>query len=448
MSDSVNKILPVFCLLLLLFSSAQAADLTYRVIGDTELWQGEVELLQPILVADGAQLTIAPGTQIKIAEKELAIRVEGRLQAVGNAAQPIQFITPSGWHGIELYQSDGLSRFEHVQIGLAEVGLSSSLSRFEMKHCRFSQCATAIKLQRQTNPLIEATEFTANQIALDIGTRSQVVLHNSHFYSNAKAVMASHNSSGQLRGNHFIENQQAVHLQHLFPGEVSGNSFEKNVSAILCDQTMASPRIENNRFFANQQGVVCLLASKPQLRNNHFRNNVVALDNNQLGSPLVEGNLFELNGVAIKSERRSTPQIERNRFENNDLALFCDYLAYPVVKQNNFDGNLLAIKLGDHQSAQMEKLGTSEKQKQTFISETGRPGKLAVFNPAAGVVDVSDNWWGAELNDETAAIIFFDRQQDKWVLDDTTGERYLRDRISFDPWLQQPVADAGIEITE
>jgi hypothetical protein len=417
---------------------------TYLVIGEDQQWQGEVELSQSILIAAGAELTILPGTRIKVAAKELTIRVEGGVQAIGSQALPIEFISPAGWLGIELYQSDAMNRFEYVQISAAGVGLTSSLSRFSMKQCRFKDCATAIKLHRQAVPVIENSDFLANQIAIDIGTRSRVSLIGNSFQDNATAVMASHNSSGHINNNQFVGNEQGVYLQHLFPGELRNNIFKKNAAAILCDQTMASPLIDDNRFEENQQGIVCLLASKPQLRNNLFRGNRLALVNNQLGSPQVENNLFKKNGIAIKSERRSAPTIERNQFEGNELALYCDYLSYPTVKQNNFIDNQLAVKLGDHQSSDMEKQGVSEEQVQKFLAASGKLGKMAVFSPASGVVDVSLNWWGREL-DMIAPQLFYAREQEKWVLDNKTGERYLRDRIAYIPWLQQPVVGAGID---
>lgn len=430
-------LLPTFC-----FASSDAAD--YLVLGENQQWQGEVDLARPILVAAGVELTIAPGTRITVATKEIVLRVEGSLQAIGSAARPIEFIAPEGWGGIDLCQTTEPNRLEYIRISAAAVGLSSSHSRFELKQASFRRCVTAIKSQRQSMSLIDNSEFVGNQIAVDIGLRSQVVLLANRFVDNMTAVMASHNSSGELRDNQFINNRQGVYLRHLFPGRLTGNLFEKNAAAILCDQTMASPQIVENRFVANQQGIVSLLASKPLLRRNFFHRNEYALVNSQLGSPHVEQNLFSDNIVAIKNERRSAPVIERNQFEKNKLALFCDYLSYPKVKQNNFIGNLLAVKLGDHQSSAMEGLGGSVEQMQKFLAESGRPGKMAVFDPASGVVDVSDNWWGKEL-DTAAPEIFFARRQNRWVLDDTTGERYLRDRIDFSPWLQQPVADAGIK---
>ena len=210
---------------------------------------------------------------------------------------------------------------------------------------------------------------------------------------------------------------------------------------------MESPLIVENRFVGNEKGIVSLLASKPQVQKNLFRDNDAALVNSQLGSPVVETNLFVENRVAIKSERRSAPRIEHNRFEHNDLALLCDYLSYPTVKQNNFIANAMAVKLGDHQSADMEKQGVADTQLQKNIADSGRQGKMAVFQPAPGVVDVSLNWWDVEVS-KAAAQIFFDRSREEWVLDDTTGERYLRDVISFNPSLHQPVADPDINFDE
>ncbi len=428
--------------LLLMFGNLSASDFSYRVIGEDQLWQGEVKLQQPILVATGATLSIAPGSRISVAEKTVGIRVEGRLLAVGRADAPIRFATPPGWHGIELYQSDGMNRFEYLEVESAEIGLSSSLSRFEMKQSRFRDCQTAIKLQRQSVPLIAESEFVGNQLAIDIGTRTQVQLLRNSFVANATAVMASHNSSGALLDNQFRENRQAVQLQHLFPGQLSGNLFENNQTGVLCDQTMNSPQIDGNHFLGNQRGVVSLLASRPQIRHNRFETNAVALANNQLGSPMVGQNLFRANKIAISNERRSAPKVERNRFETNEIAMVCDYLSYPQVKQNNFVDNRLAVKLGDHQSAAMEQQGVSEAQLQKFLAVSGKTGKMAIFSPASGVVDVSDNWWGGDVSEE-AERVFYARQQAKWVLDDSSGERYLRDQIIYSPWLQQPVANAG-----
>lgn len=444
MDTVASKVVFFFLSVLFLLVGPVGADnQSPLVIGADQRWQGTIDLSQPILVAAGAKLSIAPGTRIVVSEKHFSIRVEGNLQALGSAAQPIEFVTPEGWLGIELHQSAEMNRFEHVRIAAAAIGLSSSLSRFEVRESQFINCGTAIKLHRQSTPLVENSQFSDNQLAIDIGMRSQVVLRGNRFLGNATAVMASHNSSGELTGNHFAENQQGIYLRHLFAGRVSGNIFEQNSAALLCDQTMSSPLIESNQFVGNQQGVVCLLASKPQLRRNVFRQNQQALVNNQLGSPHVEQNLFLHNALAIKNERRAAPLIERNQFENNELALFCDYLSYPTVKQNNFTGNRLAVKLGDHQSAAMEEQGASSEQMQKFLADSGRSGKMAVLAPVSGVVDVRHNWWGMELK-AAAPKMFSARRQNKWVLDDTTGARYLRDQIDFSPWLQQPVADAGI----
>jgi hypothetical protein len=116
-----------------------------------------------------------------------------------------------------------------------------------------------------------------------------------------------------------------------------------------------------------------------------------------------------------------------------------------MIKQNNFSGNRLAVKLGEHQSADMESQGKSRQQVQAFLVESGRKGKMAVFSPVSGIVDLRDNWWGASPIDTDTDALFYAQKQSRWVLDDSSGERYLRDRIEFIPWLKAPVANAGLE---
>jgi len=434
----------VITLVLFSFQPLFAAGPTYRVVGENQRWQDEIVLNQPILVAAGVQLEIAPGTTVRSISAENVIRVEGALLAKGTEHQPILFSAPAGWVGIELVQSSVASSFSHVQFRGAATAISSSLSRFQLEHASFQDCDIAVKLHRQSVPTIEYSTFVGNRIAVDLEMRSQLVLRNSRFRDNKIAVQASHNSGGELRDNVFQNNEQGIRLQHLFLGVISDNRFEKNVIALLCDQTMESPQITHNQFIENQQGLVSMLASQPLVKKNRFSKNRQALVNNQLGNSRVEENLFDDNQIAIVSERRSAPQIERNQFAGNDLALRCDYLSYPLVRQNNFTGNRLAIKLGDHQSADMEKQGKTQQEVQEFLAGSGRKGKMAIFLPATGVIDVRDNWWGGSPQDSTLKQLFYDRVQSQWVQDDNSGERYLRDLIEYTPWLKNPVVNAGI----
>lgn len=432
-------------LLLIPLETLWAASPTYLVVGENQRWHGELLLEQPILVAAGVILEIAPGTSIRSASAEIGIRVEGAVLALGTEQEPINFVTPAGWVGVELTQSTIESRFVHVHFRSAATAISSTLSRFRIEHAQFEGCDIAVMLHRQTQPVIEQSTFVGNRIAVDIEMRSQAILRNNLFRDNKTAVQASHNSRGEIVGNRFIGNEQGLRIQHLFPGVVADNRFEKNNKALLCDQTMQSPHIRNNQFIANQQGLISLLASRPLVENNRFVANQQALVNNQLGSPRIEQNLFADNRIAVVSERRSAPQIELNHFDGNELALHCDYLSYPVVRQNNFTGNRLAVKLGEHQSADMEKQGKSQQEVQAFLAASGREGKMAVFPPASGVVDLHDNWWGTSLSAASAQAFLYDRQQSIWVLDETSGERYKRDRIEFSPWLEEPVDNAGIQ---
>ncbi len=440
--------LTLLLILVVSASSAMAAGPTYKVIGEDLLWQGAVELTQAVLVAAGAELTIAPGTLIQPQQADFEIRVEGAIQAQGSLVAPIRFRAPQGWRGVVLAQSDRESRFEQVFFSGAQTAISSSMSRFRVSQSRFEGCDTAIKLHRQSIPLVENSVFIDNRIAVAIEMRSQVMLNQNRFSGNETAILASHNSSGNILANDFSDNGTGVHLQHLFLGQLARNNFHQNERGIFCDQTMESPRIVENRFSDNRQAIVSLLASKPLIRNNFFSENQQALVNNQLGSPRVEQNLFVDNRIAIKSERRSAPVVKRNQFNKNHLALLCDYLSYPIVKQNNFEDNQLAVKLGEFQSADKEQQGVVPNGMEEYLQESGRQGKFAEYSAAAGAVDVRGNWWGraANLNSHNyRTALFYDREESQWVVDAASGRQFLRDRISFTPWLSEPVIGAGLE---
>ncbi len=432
-------ILLILGLLVPLFSSAS----TYLVIGAEQTWQGEVRVSQPLLVAAGARLIVQPGTRVKVESPEAEIKVEGTLQVLGSASQPVSFDAPAGWVGIRLTQTMGDNRIEFTEFRAAKSAISSTLSRFRISHTEFADCDTAIKLHRQSQLSVDNTTFSQNRIAIDVEMRSQISVRSSRFEQNETALLASLNSSGEILDNRFLKNQLAIQVKHLFPGRIAQNRFDDNDQGVLCDQTMQSPEIFANSFSHNRQAIISLLASKPVIRQNRFLANQQALFNNQLGSPVVQQNLFAENDIAIRSERRSAPQVERNSFENNLLALHCDYLAYPAVRKNNFRANRMAVKLGEHQSADMERQGVSQEGVEQFLTESGRQGKMAIFTPASGIIDVRDNWWGTAISADEAESLFFDRSQAKWVVDDNSGVRYLRDQVVYEPWLEKPVNQAG-----
>jgi hypothetical protein len=108
---------------------------TLYIEGDTELeteetWSKcEVILLEPTTVEEGKVLTVEPGVTVKgnyLGEGtygDVALKVNGTLQAKGTKANPVVFkAAKEGWKGLELY--GGSNHLEHVFVEQAEAGIT------------------------------------------------------------------------------------------------------------------------------------------------------------------------------------------------------------------------------------------------------------------------------------------------------------------------------------
>src|SRR5574340_386411 len=85
------------------------------IVKDT-VWQGEVRVIEDILVPEGVTLTIRPGTSIKVVSAESTktdpeymsplteVTIRGRLLVEGNEKSPVEFSgeerKPGSWAGI------------------------------------------------------------------------------------------------------------------------------------------------------------------------------------------------------------------------------------------------------------------------------------------------------------------------------------------------------------
>lgn len=429
--------------------SAQAGQLSGQV-----RWTGQVQLKSATVVPKGATLTIAAGSRVLVSDASAGISVQGRILVEGSEAAPVVFAAPEGWVGIDLVEGEP-SRFRHVRFSKAMAAISSIATPFEVSHGEFRDCETAIKLLRETSPLIEASLFIDNGIGIDNEMKSAPTIRDNRFSGHKRsAILASHNSSGPVTGNRFENNQQAITLLQKYPDRIADNAFVGNESAILCNQTQSSPLIENNRFIDNGYGLTNVSFSYPTVRNNLFRGNRTAVHNDQYGSPLLERNSLVQNGTAVHNNRKSNPRLLGNLIEANELALFCDYSSYPEVKGNNFLDNRMAVKLGIYQSADWEKRSGSRAivQREAAARQSQNPMLANAPTEFSDFVDVSDNWWGAQTAQLKAAgkdgnpAMFHDRKdQPKVVYEGFGPEEYRLDRIVYHPWREQLVAEVGCQ---
>jgi nitrous oxidase accessory protein NosD len=416
-------------------------------------WSGQVNLQEPVIVNPDASLTIAPGTQITIANAQVKISVRGLIKAQGSATAPIVFKGPAGWLGIEFMEAPEGSFFHWVEFYSAKDAISSFATDFRVENSTFKDGEFGVRLLRESRPVIVNSIFENNQVGIANEMKSGPEIRGNRFVGHTRsAILASHNSKGEIADNHFEKNKQAVTLLQNYPDRISRNTFIDNEVGVYCNQTKSTPLIEENVFERNQYGVLNFSFAYPVIRNNRFVANKTAVHNDQYGSPLVENNLFRDNETALYSYRKSNPKVRLNGFEKNALALYCDFSAYPEVKQNNFLNNAFGVKLGIYQSADWERRSGSKKimQRESAARQSKNPllaGAPEAFND---FVDVSGNWWGddtarlAAVGKDGNSPLFYDRHDEPQVTYEDYGPGvYSLDRVQFSPWLDAPVEGVG-----
>ncbi|MDT8441769.1 MAG: right-handed parallel beta-helix repeat-containing protein [Desulfuromonadales bacterium] len=433
---------------LLLTLPAQAAELTGK-----PLWRGQVELTETTIVHEDAVLTIVAGTRVVVTDPAAKLIIRGRLLVQGSRRTPVVFASPAGWEGIEFMEAKPGSQINWTRFAGAKMALSSFGTDFTVANSHFEDCEFAIKLFRESAPLIVDSEFVNNQVGVDNQMKSAATIRDNRFADHGKtAIVASHGSRGEITGNHFSGNVQAIGLLQRYPDRVAGNTFSDNQVAIYCNQTQNTPLVESNLFEKNGQALINFSFAYPVVRNNRFIDNETAVRNDQYGSTVIEHNLFQGNQTALFNNRKSNPQVTRNLFQQNGLALFCDYSSYPQVANNNFVDNEMGVKLGIYQSADWEKRSGSRAIMQREAAERQSQNPLLAKAPTefTDIVDVSDNYWGAQTSLLEAAgadgnvSIFHDRRDQPHVTYEGFGtDSYRLDKIRYAPWLPEPVAQVG-----
>lgn len=444
--------LPELLFLLLLATTPAWAGETILLQGEVR-WSGEVKLTKPTQVAADATLIIAPGTRVRPTKAEAKLLVQGLLKAQGTSDAPIVFSGVADWQGVEFYEAKPASIIEQARFEGAGTAISSLSANFTIRAVTFRNCGTAIKLLRESSPLIEGSTFADNRLGIDNEMKSAPKIRNNRFSGHQEtAILASHNSTGPIENNLFEKNRQGIGLLQRYQDQISGNRFIENGTAIYCNQTQATPLIRNNLFEKNELALVNFSFSYPRVEHNRFSGNRTAIRNDHFGSPQVSNNSFIGNDTALFNQRKSNPKLQKNLVEKNGLAIFCDYSSYPLVKQNNFLDNKMGVKLGEFQSADWEKKAGSKKIVMEKAQSRQSQNPLLAQAPThfEDFVDVRDNWWGAATAELARAgadgnlAMFFDRKDQPSVSYEGFGkEKYQIDRVLFHPWLTAKVADAG-----
>ena len=234
-----TKFIPLFTLLLALFSQAHGQTTVSGIIDHDTRWNAEdgpFIIDGDILVTRRANLVIAPGTQIIISDKAktefltepfdkadstlISIRVRGALTAVGRRDRPITF-TPQNagqgrftWRGIIIDEADS----RYVEIAFAEIsgaaaGITIKKSNAVVRNSVIENCNIGIHClfggsARIHNNLI-TTCFTS---AIKVERSNPHILNNIVAFNKNIGLWCDNSSRIRVRYNCFFGNRDGNFL--------------------------------------------------------------------------------------------------------------------------------------------------------------------------------------------------------------------------------------------
>jgi len=201
-----------------------------RVQGDLAgqlVWQGRVEIMGDVVLAEGSELSILPGTEVVFlpAPPELdrwqdhpnfpgsELIVRGRIDALGTEQQPIVFRAadpgaPAGsWGGVNLVESPEAD-FAYCLFTQADSALHSWKSRVFIEHCRFENNLVGIRFN-DSPILIERNTLRDNGTAIRFHFGAPVICRNDITGNNRGLFITSYPRDYLIENNRMIDNREA-----------------------------------------------------------------------------------------------------------------------------------------------------------------------------------------------------------------------------------------------
>jgi hypothetical protein len=393
-------------LLVLAGRPAPAAVDVPTVLHADETWTaaaGPYRIGADVAVAEGATLTIGPGTRIELAAGR-SLLVRGGLVARGTEADPVLFTGKDAGDGKT--ERWGSVVFADTSIDAVLLPGAQYQSGSILEHCVLEGAARAVKLEA-ASPFLHASVFRGN-------------LYTSSSLSDpagGAAVYVGEGSRPWIVGCRFLDNAiegtapgGAICVDHADP-ILQDNLFQGN-SAIyggaLATSFMAAP-IVGNEFTGNQSvweaGAVALVSSQPAFLNNR-----------------VTGNLANGDGAGLH------------------VCTTCYPHADPLVMDNTFTGNVTQIEgAGGVGAAYIRVFSWNNVHGNLKADE---PSDFGWFNIGAGVDPdwavnpaIPNNWWGTT---DSAAI-------DATIEDGKDDAKY--GKVDWAPALTGPVTAPTPRVT-
>lgn len=453
---------PMLRLSLWFFLSLLATEaLADQTLDKQTTWSGKVVLSEPVRVAEGSVLEIAPGTEIRF-QGNAALTVQGRLIAKGTAQAPIRFrAMASGeagsWPGISFIGAHEGSDLTHVQIAGAATGLTINGSKVQIKDSLLEKCIKGIFMGAEAAVEIDAVHLKEmNEVAIEASTHSRGMISNCVIESvGGAAVLAGKQTGFLVRGNRITSAKVGV-LTSGDPPPIENNIITDCQNGIVITQANPGTRISGNRITKCARGISCHQFASPTIAQNTIEDCEVGIDCFQGSSPVVTRNRLAGNQRAISAIQMCNPDVTSNDLVNNDTGAYLHLSSYARFRENNFEDNRLHIALDnmsyDWEERAKEKPTRNLQMQNDSLAKQGRamPRAMRVQVKSEGFVDARQNYWGTkttgEMNakGETAQITGFEDGYDVPILtyEGWPGE-YKKDLVNYAAWLTKRVSGTG-----
>jgi parallel beta-helix repeat protein len=259
-----------------------------------------------LTIAEGATLTIMPGTIVRIASEDdlgagadedlIEINVEGTLVADGTAADPIIFESwaqesNEDWVGFYFDSGSGGGTFDHCEISGAEYAIESyvplTVTNTEINTCRYAAIVVqdggaliqncglinpgsfGIFLTSDATVIRNTVVDGAVSIGLYVQPNASLVSRNTGYSSCEIGLYVNGTTANVDSSCGFSYNNIGVHFYNTGSYPVVRNGlFENNADvAVLCDNS-ASPLIEGNYIVDGGDGIYCSNSASPTIKQN------------------------------------------------------------------------------------------------------------------------------------------------------------------------------------
>ena len=192
-----------------------AFDWPLANLASDAFWGGEVRVAEPLSVAQGAALTVLPGTVCRFSSAESGLTVHGRLLAEGRPEARVVFTSfaeagPADWAGITLERAVG-SRVENCDFLHAEWGLHIHFVPMTISGCRFINNDGGIRF-RSGPMLLKNSYFSGNRVGVRSFFGKMEIVEN-EFAHNEVAIFVREGGEGVLIRHNNLQDSDRYNLR-------------------------------------------------------------------------------------------------------------------------------------------------------------------------------------------------------------------------------------------